>query len=93
MSYMGPMVGARGGAPLVGCWPCMYGVLGPMVVDVCNPTTWEGEARGQKYEFVLSYIEFQASMGYLSLKTKVGECESDVLLNVDSQVESTKMET
>lgn len=81
---MGSMVGARGGAPLVECLPSMYGALGPMVASICNPTTWKGEARGQKYEFVLSYIEFQASMGYLSLKSKVGECESDVLLNVDS---------
>lgn len=49
--------------------------------------------RGQKYEFVLSYIEFQASVGYLSLKSKVGECETDVLLNVNSDVENTKMKT
>lgn len=32
-------------------------------------------------------------MGYLSLKTKVGECETDVLLNVNSDVENTKMKT
>lgn len=63
------------------------------MANVCNPTTWEGEARGQKYEFVLNYIEFQASMGYLSLETKVGECETDVLLNVNSDVENTKMKT